>query len=106
MVNGESDNKDSTVYTQDYYSCVPPSLAHFSREEQDVVVYCGYGMQKNVQFYSLTERKVCMDSKWHCEIMSYLRTIKDHFYQVIILNLMCQDTKNRFSCVSVPDEIN
>ena len=47
---------------QTYYQSVPPSMAQFSSEDPDIVVYTGYGMQKQVQFYSLTHRKVvrCM----------------------------------------------
>jgi WD40 repeat protein len=37
---------------------MPPSLAKFSREEPDIVVYTGYGMQRQIQFYSLAQRKV------------------------------------------------
>lgn len=37
---------------------LPPSLAKFSTEEDDVLVYVGYGMQKCIQFYSLSQRKV------------------------------------------------
>lgn len=40
------------------FSMLPPSLAQFSPEEQDIVVYVGYGMQKNISFYSLSQRKV------------------------------------------------
>ncbi|ESP04065.1 hypothetical protein LOTGIDRAFT_230310 [Lottia gigantea] len=36
----------------------PPTLACFSKEESDIILYVGYGMQKNVQFYSLSQRKV------------------------------------------------
>ena len=33
-------------------------MARFSREEQDVVIYTGYGMNKHIDFYSLSERKI------------------------------------------------
>ena len=46
------------THIQSYYQQVPPSLARFSREEPDIVVYTGYGMQKQLQFYSLAQRKV------------------------------------------------
>ncbi|XP_056017616.1 WD repeat-containing protein 90-like isoform X2 [Ostrea edulis] len=37
---------------------LPTTLAKFSTEEDDVLVYVGYGMQKCIQFYSLSQRKV------------------------------------------------
>lgn len=40
------------------FSQLPPSLAQFSPTDPDVVVYTGYGMQKVVQFYSLSQKKV------------------------------------------------
>ncbi|KAK7112108.1 WD repeat-containing protein 90-like isoform X2 [Littorina saxatilis] len=40
------------------YSVLPTSLAKFSPEEPDIVVYTGYGMNKCLQFYSLSHRKV------------------------------------------------
>lgn len=50
----------SVVSNKDKKSCekLPPSLAKFSTEEDDVLVYVGYGMQKCIQFYSLSQRKV------------------------------------------------
>lgn len=47
----------SNLY-QAQYSQLPPSLAQFSPTDPDVIVYTGYGMQKVVQFYSLTQKKV------------------------------------------------
>lgn len=47
-----------SLYLQSAYKKLPPSLARFSVEEPDVVVYTGYGMQKQIQFYSLSQRKV------------------------------------------------
>lgn len=47
-------NKDDNSYIQR----VPPCIAQFSTEEPDVILYTGYGMQKQIQFYSLSERKV------------------------------------------------
>ncbi|KAK3091415.1 hypothetical protein FSP39_019740, partial [Pinctada imbricata] len=41
---------------------LPPSLAKFSTEEPDMIIYLGYGMQKCVQFYSLSQRKVVRTS--------------------------------------------
>ncbi|CAH1794798.1 unnamed protein product [Owenia fusiformis] len=43
---------------QSQYRSLPPSIARFSPEEQDVIVYMGYGMAKQVQFYSLSQRQV------------------------------------------------
>ncbi|XP_041363253.1 WD repeat-containing protein 90-like isoform X2 [Gigantopelta aegis] len=40
------------------YSTLPPSLAKFSTSEPDIIVYTGYGMNKCLQFYSLSQRKV------------------------------------------------
>ncbi|XP_070579992.1 WD repeat-containing protein 90-like isoform X2 [Ptychodera flava] len=40
------------------YRLLPPSLARFSPSEPDIIVYAGYGMQKQIQFYSLSQRKV------------------------------------------------
>ena len=40
------------------YSVLPTSLAKFSPEEPDIVVYTGYGMNRCLQFYSLSQRKV------------------------------------------------
>jgi hypothetical protein len=37
---------------------LPPSLAKFSPEEPDIIVYVGYGMEKCIQYYSLSDRKV------------------------------------------------
>ena len=50
---------------QSVYSKLPPSMARFSPDEPDIVVYTGYGMQKNLQFYSLSQRKVCIDLLTH-----------------------------------------
>jgi len=47
----------SVVRFQAALACLPPSIAKFSPEEPDIVVYTGYGMQKNLQFYSLAQRK-------------------------------------------------
>jgi len=43
---------------QDYLKSVPPSLAYFSREEHDTIVYTGYGLHKYIQLYSVTQGKV------------------------------------------------
>ncbi|XP_064636675.1 WD repeat-containing protein 90-like [Lineus longissimus] len=41
-----------------YYQSLPPSIAKFSHEDSDIIVYIGYGMQRQVQFYSMGQRKV------------------------------------------------
>jgi len=45
---------------QEYLKSVPPSLACFSREETDTIVYTGYGLHKYIQLYSITQGKVCV----------------------------------------------
>lgn len=42
----------------DAYKMLPPSIAKFSSEEPDVIVYTGYGMQKQLQFHSLAEKQI------------------------------------------------
>jgi len=44
---------------QEYLKSVPPSLAYFSCEERDTIVYTGYGLHKYIQLYSVTDGKVC-----------------------------------------------
>ena len=46
------------LIVQEYLKSVPPSLAYFSREEPDTVVYTGYGLHKYIQLYSVTQGKV------------------------------------------------
>lgn len=48
---------------QAQYSQLPPSLAQFSPTDPDIIVYTGYGMNKVVQFYSLTQKKVQTEHK-------------------------------------------
>ncbi|XP_064594375.1 WD repeat-containing protein 90-like isoform X2 [Liolophura sinensis] len=43
---------------QDLQNTLPPSLAKFSTDEPDIIVYIGYGMQRQVSFYSMAQRKV------------------------------------------------
>ena len=43
---------------QAQFSQLPSSLAQFSPTDPDIIVYTGYGMQKQVQFYSLSQKKV------------------------------------------------
>jgi len=45
---------------QEYLKSVPPSLAYFSHEEPDTIVYTGYGLHKYIQLYSVTQGKVCI----------------------------------------------
>ncbi|XP_063961233.1 WD repeat-containing protein 90-like isoform X2 [Lytechinus pictus] len=40
------------------YDLLPPSLARFSASDPNVIVYVGYGMQKQVLFYNLAQKKV------------------------------------------------
>ena len=54
------------AFFQSYYQQVPPTLASFSPEEPDIVVYTGYGMQKLIQFYSLSQRKVMLTTLVAC----------------------------------------
>ena len=44
-----------------FQSTLPISLAKFSSEEPDIIVYTGYGMNKSIQMYSLAQRKVVRD---------------------------------------------
>ncbi|XP_071943850.1 WD repeat-containing protein 90-like [Antedon mediterranea] len=39
------------------YDLLPPSLVQFSSVDPDTVIYTGYGMQKQIQFYSLNQKK-------------------------------------------------
>ncbi|XP_025111591.1 WD repeat-containing protein 90-like isoform X3 [Pomacea canaliculata] len=51
------------------YSVLPLSLARFSPEEPDIIVYTGYGMNKGIQFYSLSHRRVMRTmslTHWAC----------------------------------------
>jgi len=43
---------------KDYYKHFPPSLARFSPVDSDIVVYTGYGMKKQLLYYSLSRKKV------------------------------------------------
>lgn len=54
----EYNNKVMVLVQQAQYSKLPPSLAQFSPAEPDIIMYTGYGMQKVVQFYSLSQKKV------------------------------------------------
>ncbi|XP_072042911.1 WD repeat-containing protein 90-like [Amphiura filiformis] len=40
------------------YQLLPPSMARFSPSDPDVIIYAGYGMQKQIQFYSISQKKV------------------------------------------------
>lgn len=54
----ECNNTVVVLVQQAQYSKLPPSLAQFSPADPDIIVYTGYGMQKVVQFYSLSQKKV------------------------------------------------
>ena len=54
----ECNNTMVVLVQQAQYSKLPPSLAQFSPADPDIIVYTGYGMQKVVQFYSLSQKKV------------------------------------------------
>ena len=49
---------NTVLFQQAQYSQLPPSLAQFSPTDPDIIVYTGYGMQRVVQFYSLSQKKV------------------------------------------------
>uniref|UniRef100_A0A3B3I6T8 WDR90 4th beta-propeller domain-containing protein n=1 Tax=Oryzias latipes TaxID=8090 RepID=A0A3B3I6T8_ORYLA len=38
--------------------CLPPSIAAFSPEDHSLVVYTGYGVEKELLFYSLSKKQV------------------------------------------------
>ena len=40
------------------YDLLPPSLARFCPTDADVIVYTGYGLEKCVQFYSISRKTV------------------------------------------------
>ena len=44
------------------YDLLPPSLARFSPSDPDIVVYTGYGLEKCVQFYSISQKTVLRTS--------------------------------------------
>ena len=44
--------------TQHQYELLPPSLARFNPANPDTVIYTGYGMERCVQFYSLSQKAV------------------------------------------------
>ncbi|XP_033117799.1 WD repeat-containing protein 90-like isoform X4 [Anneissia japonica] len=39
------------------FDLLPPSLVQFSPIDSDTIIYAGYGMQKQIQFYSLSQKK-------------------------------------------------
>ncbi|CAL1536659.1 unnamed protein product [Lymnaea stagnalis] len=45
-------------HDHNHFNLLPPTLARFSPDEADIIVYTGYGMDKSVHFYSLTQRKI------------------------------------------------
>ena len=46
------------LHTQCQYELLPPSLARFSPSDPDIILYTGYGMEKCVQFYSISQKTV------------------------------------------------
>lgn len=40
------------------YELLPPSLARFSPSDPDTILYTGYGLEKCVQFYSISQKTV------------------------------------------------
>ena len=57
------------VRLQSHYQELPPSLAVFSVEEPDIIIYTGYGMHKQIQFYSMSQRKVSNIDKFVSKYM-------------------------------------
>ncbi len=51
-------NRISHLIFQAQYQLLPKSLARFSPADPDVIIYAGYGMQKQIQFYSISQKKV------------------------------------------------
>ena len=49
-------------FPQCQYDLLPPSLARFSPTDADVIVYTGYGLDKCVQFYSISRKIVFRSS--------------------------------------------
>ena len=50
--------KKNVLLFKDYYKHFPPSLARFSPVDSDIIVYTGYGMKKQLLYYSLSRKKV------------------------------------------------
>jgi hypothetical protein len=48
----------SRCICQAQYQLLPKSLARFSPADPNVIIYAGYGMQKQIQFYSISQKKV------------------------------------------------
>ena len=46
------------IVLQCQYDLLPPSLARFCPTDADVIVYTGYGLDKSVQFYSISRKTV------------------------------------------------
>jgi hypothetical protein len=79
------------LLTQAVFNKLPPSIARFSPEEPDIIVYTGYGMQKNMQFYSLSQRKVNLPVLSFCLYNFYTFTSK---IVIIIANELRYDKAN------------
>lgn len=46
------------LFVQCQWHLLPPSLARFSPNDPDSVLYSGYGLDMSLQFYSLTQKAV------------------------------------------------
>ena len=44
------------------YELLPPSLARFSPTDPNIIIYTGYGLERCVQFYSLSQKTVVRTS--------------------------------------------
>ena len=44
------------------YELLPPSLARFSPTDPDIILYTGYGLERCVQFYNLSQKTVVRTS--------------------------------------------
>ncbi|KAK7003519.1 WD repeat-containing protein 90 [Biomphalaria glabrata] len=50
-------------HDQAHYNLLPPTIAKFSPDEPDIIVYASYGMEKSLLFYSLTHKKIMRTMK-------------------------------------------
>jgi len=48
--------------SQCQYELLPPSLARFSPTDPDTILYTGFGMERCVQFYSLSQKTIVRTS--------------------------------------------
>ena len=59
MPDGSRIRKNDTTHL----ALLPPTIAKFSPDDADVIVYTGYGMECCVNFYSITQRSVVRTAK-------------------------------------------